>query len=410
MATSLASRRDGAAWILTAAVLTFIAPAASQVEEGYNITDQVICLPNPPADRVCHLTPETTKWLYKVVGEKLKVNEMPAKSRQAFIKKWRESPCIGKGGDFNPLRRTAVMTPGTEYYLCIFRTRIYEDGRPFMVFYPRDDQDKIQESDVMPWLMRMATSGNGMAIDVGAGDSGVCSWPLLAEGHTVHMFENGYTDANERAFVQLTRDINGWQDRATLHGPVRPDRYVEKLFQNTSRIHLLKIDVDDMDSYKNVFGGVGPILNRTDIVQLEMLAEEIGMQGTSFVMRHFKSRGFAMYGLEDIETFPGRQHFALGSSCSDGDIEMQLHPDAVEYGLTDYQYGQYGPWKMQMFPICQCSSSSPKLTHNSRATSQPLRCNFQFAFVRLTSAAFTNVANKYGSCESLCAEKSKMEL
>lgn len=34
------------------------------------------------------------------------------------------------------------------------------------------------------------------------------SWPLLSEGHEVHMFEPGYGYEAERSFVELTRDLS----------------------------------------------------------------------------------------------------------------------------------------------------------------------------------------------------------
>jgi len=254
-----------------------------------------------------------------------------------------------------------------------------------------------------------------MAIDVGAGSSGDCTWPLLAEGHTVHMFEPGYEYTPdmgkdrryypERAFVRLTIEANNWQGRATIHGALMADKYVERLFKDTRRIHLLKIDVDGIPEYKSVFGGVEPILKRTDIVQVEMLTPEIGMEGKRWVIQHFESRGFVLYGLEDVDTFPNRVHFSLGKQCNGVGLEEQLQPEDIEEGRKDYIYGQYGPWKMRMFPICQCNSATEKMTHNSFSTNAPVRCNEQFAFVRPASIGFTRVAAKYGSCKSLCEER-----
>ncbi len=34
------------------------------------------------------------------------------------------------------------------------------------------------------------------------------SWPLLSEGHEVHMFEPGYGYEAERSFIELTRDLS----------------------------------------------------------------------------------------------------------------------------------------------------------------------------------------------------------
>jgi len=413
MATSLSLCRYGAA-----ASLTFMALAMAQVDKGakleeYAISDSVSCVPNPPQDKMCKLTPELTEWLYDQVGSTLGVDEMKSAARKEFIKKWKASPCIGAGGAFYPLKRNAVNIPGTEYYLCTFQMKTRKGGKPFMIYNPSDDQDNMQECDIMPLLMRMATNGKGMAIDVGAGSSGDCTWPLLAEGHTVHMFEPGYEYTPdmgkdrryypERAFVRLTIEANNWQGRATIHGALMADKYVERLFKDTRRIHLLKIDVDGIPEYKAVFGGVEAILNRTDIVQLEMLTPEIGIKGKRWVIQHFESRGFETYGLEDVDTFPGRVHSSLSTRCTEVGLEEQLHPTNVSKGLVDYQYGQFGPWKMRMFPICQCTPTSAKITHNSRGTDSPVRCGDQFAFVNPKSDAFTNVANKYGSCKSLCA-------
>eukprot|EP00913_Durusdinium_trenchii_P006788 g6380.t1 len=57
-----------------------------------------------------------------------------------------ETPCIGRGGDFPPLRRRA----GYQYDVCTFQMRQFEDGKPFSVFLPSDDQDKIAESASAP--------------------------------------------------------------------------------------------------------------------------------------------------------------------------------------------------------------------------------------------------------------------
>ncbi|CAK9114612.1 Uncharacterized protein SCF082_LOCUS53075 [Durusdinium trenchii] len=234
----------------------------------------------------------------------------------------------------------------------------------------------------MPWLIRFAlddSEGHGLAIDVGAGDSGSCTWPLLSEGHVVHMFETGYVNQLERDFIELTRDVNGWQERATLHGPVQDDLYMAELLKSAEKIHLLKIDVDDRPSYEAVFAGVAPVLNKTEILQIEMIEEEIGRDGMLWIMETFHSFGFDFYGLEDLETFPRYQHDSLGRACEHGDVEGRHHSAAVEDGTMPYEYGADGPKHLRMFPICQCGA---KVVGGGRGNKDPLKCRAQFAFVR----------------------------
>lgn len=312
------------------------------------------------------------------------------------------SPCLGRGGDFPPVRRHA----GYQYDVCTFQMLTFkDDSEPFKIFLPSDDQDKIVECDVLPWLMRFATDGLGLAIDIGAGDSGSCSWPLLSEGHEVHMFESGYANPVERSFVELTRDLNKWQKKATLHGAVTGDSYIERLFENTSKIHLLKIDVDDREDYEAVFAGVTPVLHKVEILQIEMLEEEIGRHGMTWIMDTFLSHDFVMFGLEDVETFPGFQHDSLGRGCQEGDMPSRMHSEAVTEGKVEYEYGMNGPGQLRMFPICKCDGN---VVGRGRGSKDPLACRAQFAFVKRDSDSAAKVTNLYGSCEAVCTVKSEL--
>ena len=53
-----------------------------------------------------------------------------------------------------------------------------------------------------------------------------------------------------------------------------PVRYVQDLFETVDQIHLIKIDVDDRESYEAVFAGVSPVFHKAEIVQIEMLLVE----------------------------------------------------------------------------------------------------------------------------------------
>ena len=376
------------------------------------ITEDIFCIPNPPTasaasvqGSLCHYTPALTQWLYETAFQKLELDEEKEPKQKRVKRRMEQSPCIGRGGDFPPLKRQA----GYKYNVCTFwMQKIREEGDPFNVFLPSDDQDKIAECDILPWLIRFATNGTaGLAIDIGAGDSGSCSWPLLSEGHEVHMFEPGYGYEAERSFVELTRDINGWQKKATLHGAVNADSNLKDLFESTSKIDLLKIDVDDRESYEAVFAGVIPVLHKVEILQIEMLEEEIGWNGVMWIADTFLSQDFMMFGLEDVETFPGFQHDSLGRACQEDDIPSTMHVDEVTDGEIPYEYGKDGPGKVRMFPICRCESSV-ELLGRGRASKDPLACNAQFAFVKRNSAALKAVTQQFGSCEATCMTKSEL--
>lgn len=363
------------------------------------ISSDVYCVPNPPvSEGLCHYGPEVTQWLYDSAFQKLDLNKLKRKKRKKAKRIMEQSPCLGRGGDFPPVRRHA----GYQYDVCTFQMLTFKDDlEPFKIFFPSDDQDKIVECDVLPWLMRFATDGTpGLAIDIGAGDSGSCSWPLLSEGHEVHMFESGYANAVERSFVELTRDLNEWQKKATLHGAVTSDSYVEKLLENTSKIHLLKIDVDGREEYEAVFAGVTPVLHKVEILQIEMLEEEIGRHGMIWIMDTFLSHDFVMFGLEDVETFPDFQHDSLGRGCQEGDMPSTMHSEAVIDGEVEYEYGMNGPGKLRMFPICKCDGI---VVGPGRGSKDPLACRAQFAFVKRDSDSAAKVTHLYGSCEAVCA-------
>lgn len=224
------------------------------------------------------------------------------------------------------------------------------------------------------------------------------------------MFETGYSlgrdgTAAERQFVELTRDINGWHTRGILHGPVADNSYVEDLFENVDKIDLLKIDVDDRASYEAVFAGVRAVLHKTEIVQVEMIEAEIGRSGMLWIMGIMQSHNFLMLGLEDVETFPGFRHGSLGHDCVNSTLPIRMHSEAVETGRVPYEYGKDGPGKIRMFPICECGTG---VMGQGLASQDPFNCNIQFAFVRRDATARSKVTELYGSCETLCAERTEL--
>lgn len=55
-----------------------------------------------------------------------------------------------------------------------------------------------------------------------------------------------------------------------------------------------------------------------------------------------------MFGLEDVETFPGFQHDSLGRACQEDDIPSTMHVDEVTDGEIPYEYGKDGPSKVRV--------------------------------------------------------------
>eukprot|EP00929_Paragymnodinium_shiwhaense_P034227 TRINITY_DN18655_c0_g1_i2.p1 TRINITY_DN18655_c0_g1~~TRINITY_DN18655_c0_g1_i2.p1 ORF type:complete len:359 (-),score=36.84 TRINITY_DN18655_c0_g1_i2:73-1149(-) len=356
--------------MLPLAALSYIASGTAATVAAVNefqLLPNATCLENPPNDVWCY--PDRSNIFYdrllEAVLQKLHLPSVAGgldASEQTVLHQALLERCIGTE-PFPALHRTAVHN----YHVCTKRIRLLEHGYPFMVFLPRDDQDKIGECNVPAWLIQFATGQpGGIAVDIGAGDSGDCSFPLLSEGHIVHMFERGYAPEpgrplleSERGFVQMTIDANpGWSDRAVLHGPVEHPTYIEQTFQDSERIHLIKIDVDDAASYKQVLLSLKPILGKTDIVHMELITAEIGRKGKRTILSWFVEAGFWMYAIEDVETWPGHAHGSLGScSLDDGFARLPLkdHRSAVRRGAEDYVYGEHSPERMRMVPILMYS-------------------------------------------------------
>ena len=55
-----------------------------------------------------------------------------------------------------------------------------------------------------------------------------------------------------------------------------------------------------------------------------------------------------MFGLEDVETFPGFQHDSLGRGCQEGDMPSRMHSEAVTDGKVEYEYGMNGPGQLRL--------------------------------------------------------------
>lgn len=72
------------------------------------------------------------------------------------------------------------------------------------------------------------------------------------------------------------------------------------IFQISGKIDLLKIDVDDRESYEAVFAGVIPILHKVEILQIEMLEEEIGRNGVMWIADTFLSQDFMILGISFV--------------------------------------------------------------------------------------------------------------
>eukprot|EP00928_Gymnodinium_smaydae_P065821 TRINITY_DN4890_c0_g1_i2.p1 TRINITY_DN4890_c0_g1~~TRINITY_DN4890_c0_g1_i2.p1 ORF type:complete len:421 (-),score=49.67 TRINITY_DN4890_c0_g1_i2:58-1320(-) len=380
----------------------------------YKLLPNITCLENPPNDVWCD--PQRSGVFYQglldAVMEKMQLWEPPSTD----LKKRLIAHCIGRA-PFPALRRRAVY----DYHVCTKRIRLTEtysgEGeRQFMSFLPRDDQDKIAECNVLPYLIDFALKGNdsGVALDIGAGDSGDCAFPLLSRSHSVHMFETGYSPEgaelpheHERGFVQMTLDANpGWSDRAVMHGAAESATQMESVFRDVLRIHLIKIDVDDLPSYTTVLKAVEPLLPRVDVVQMELLSNEIGRKMKVKFLQIFQRLGFGMYGIEDVETFPGEVHSSLGE-CGGDDalLRSRSHREEVLDGRVDYVYGEGSPEHLRLVPICVCPKHVGRQSDysgESLAWKDPLGCTTQFAFVRQGSIAAETIARQYGDCITVC--------
>ena len=51
----------------------------------------------------------------------------------------------------------------------------------------------------------------------------------------------------------------------------------------------------------------------------------------------FLRQNLRMFGLEDVDTFPGFQHDSLGRGCQDGDMPSTMHSEPVIDGEVEYE-------------------------------------------------------------------------
>lgn len=147
------------------------------------------------------------------------------------------------------------------YNICQRMISGAEAGEPRTIYVPSDTSESIADADCLPLLMRLVLPDGkpGVVADVGA-SSGNTAFPLLANGHTVHLYEKDLdqADNDDRAFIHMTVAVNlGWANRIHLHGLVASSgpRSLDGTLAEVERLHLLKIDVDDIDPENAVFDG-----------------------------------------------------------------------------------------------------------------------------------------------------------
>merc|ERR1712046_555063 len=115
-----------------------------------------------------------------------------------------------------------------------------------------------------------------------------------------------------------------------------------------------------------------------------MVNKEIGLYGKKYMLEVFAPQGFDMYGVEDIETFPGYRHGSLSRAfpgCKD--MGTKLHSDAITQNSAEYAYGQDSPMHIRLVPLCLCNRGDREAGKPSgEAALRAFRCSVQFAFVR----------------------------
>lgn len=152
----------------------------------------------------------------------------------------------------------AMLTRNHPPYHVCNRMLLAPDGTS--IYLPTDTSESTVDADCLPLLMELVLPKGeaGVAVDVGA-SSGNTAFPLLASGHTVHLFEEDLdSESVDNAFVQMTVEVNaGWSNRTHLHGLARPSGpgSIDQTLAHVDRLHLLKIDVDDLESENAVFNG-----------------------------------------------------------------------------------------------------------------------------------------------------------
>lgn len=298
-------------------------------------------------------------------------------------------------GPFPPV--TAVYHP--EFLVCT-RMLVMGDSAPYRTAYLPDDHSKGNaDCEALPLLMELTLGGfgvSGIAADVGA-SIGNCGFYLLSRGHTVFMFDHHLDDAAryETMILNMTLEVNaGWSKRAFLRGTVKSEglERLDVALADVEQLHLLKIDVDNFRSIKSVLRGAHNLMTRTDIVQMELITVEIGVQGKRRVRRWLQHAGFEMYlicGFFDDGQLS--EHF-----CWDV-FHQGVDPDerALAAGHNVVEYAAHHVKRLQLFPVCRGPAREGRL----------LRHGTQYAFVRRGSAAFDRVQLAFGSCSLVSSQE-----
>lgn len=260
-----------------------------------------------------------------------------------------------------------------------------------LMFFPGVDDGSEHDCDTLPMLMEavgqkanVPDASKAVAVDVGASE-GMCTLLLLSKGYTVYSYEPAplfqvwrkmSVDANPgfASRVKLRAGLQGANDRGSK---LTLDSDLLEASDAPQRIHLLKIDVDDVEA--SILHGGRKLLQsgRVDMVQMELWkSDEQGASPCSekncvvsnakrkaFILRLLQNHGYQLYVMR---AWGDREHPQVfldqGGYCDALREHVHRYKDGQAGGSLGSQY-QYGDHKVQALGLIPISSVPPMEPH-----------------------------------------------
>eukprot|EP00035_Acanthoeca_spectabilis_P004122 m.99023 g.99023 ORF g.99023 m.99023 type:complete len:454 (+) comp12448_c0_seq1:94-1455(+) len=315
-----------------------------------------------------------------------------------------------------------VAKSTSPFHVC---TRIILDQHQGLALYwPYDNSAAMLDASILPPLMKLVLPDGspGVAVDVGA-STAMVSFPVIAAGHTVHLFDFALDNVNSeaRALIQTTLDVNpGWRQRTHFHGYANASGpgSLSAILAGVRQLHLLKVDVDSIEADQAVFSGAEELLPRTEMLQVEMI--EIGIDGKRHRISELARQGFDCYvyrgfyqmsdgslaeepGFCDISgpvdevigspdqrsVFEWLQRWWLKGSQMTGSEVSELRGESVpplRFNALD---------RVRLDPVCGRCEPGWVLGCNEHLVLKTCR---QFVFVRRGTPTSSRVQKLYGNC------------
>jgi hypothetical protein len=258
-------------------------------------------------------------------------------------------------------------------------------GARSLMFFPGVDDGSEHDCDILPMLMEavgqkanVPEAAKGVAVDVGASE-GMCTLLLLSKGYTVYSYEPApiYQAWRQMSVGANVGFVNRVMLRGGLGGETTLDSELLEAADAPSRVHLLKIDADDVEA-SILLGGRSLLQSgQVEMVQLELWKSDdsgpcsekecvvSSANRKAGILARLASHGYHIYVLRAWGNSAHLQVFAdEGHECYTLSKKMHQYKDFQEGGSLGSHY-QYGDHKVQALGLIHISHLAEFPRHKS---------------------------------------------